>query len=246
MTGAFYRTLARDAARRYPPRDRYARHFAFGKLTRDPAFRALLERGLLPREGALLDLGCGQGVLVALLLAARESHARGDWPQGWSAPPNPRRMRGIDWAPRDVLRARQAAGADAEFIEGDIRSADFGRADTVVALDVLHYIDFPAQEVVLARVRAALEGGGVLLLRVANASRSLRFHFTVAMDRLAMAMRGQRFPRLWSRPAAEWRERLAALGFAVEDLPMSEGTPFANVLLVARYHPRTPAPSSPS
>ena len=54
MTAAFFRTLARDAARRYPARDRYARHFAFGKLTGDPAFRHLLEQGLIPRstEGA--------------------------------------------------------------------------------------------------------------------------------------------------------------------------------------------------
>lgn len=246
MSGEFYRALARDAARRYPPRDRYARHFAFGKLTRDPAFRQLLERGLLPPGGALLDLGCGQGVLAALLLAARERHARGDWPQGWQAPPNPQAMRGIDFAPRDVVRARHAAGEAAEFVEGDIRSADFGRADAVVALDVLHYIDYPAQEAVLERVRAALADGGVLLLRVANASRSLRFRFTVAVDQLAMLLRGQSFPRLWCRPAAEWRERLAALGFAVENLPMSHGTPFANVLLVARYHPRSPAqPSRP-
>ena len=38
----------------------------------------------------------------------------------------------------------------------------------------------------------------------------------------------------WGRPLAEWIALLHALGFAVESsAPMSQGTPFANVLLVA-------------
>jgi SAM-dependent methyltransferase len=235
VTAAFYRTLARDAARRYP-RDLYARHFAFGKLTRDPVFRHLLEHGLLPAHGSILDLGCGQAVLAALLLAARERHARGEWPAQWPPPPQLRRSRGIDLGPRDVRRARHAGGDAWDFVTGDIRTADFGRADAVVILDVLHYIDFAAQEAVLRRVCTALEDGGVLLLRVADASASLRFRVTVAVDRFSMGIRGHRFGRLWSRPLAEWRDHLGQLGFEVAAAPMSQGTPFANVLLVARYH----------
>lgn len=238
MSAAFYRSLARQAARRYPARDRYARHFAFGKLTRDPAFRHLLERGLLPPGGALLDLGCGQGVLAALLLAAREQHAGGEWPAHWPPPPNPRALRGIDLLARDVERARQACGDTAQFEQGDIRAGDLGRADAVVILDVLHYIDYAAQQSVLERVRAALDGGGVLLLRVADASPTWRFRLTVAVDRLSMALRGLRLERLWCRALEDWVRCLAALGFDVAAAPMSDGTPFANVLLVARYDRR--------
>jgi len=35
-------------------------------------------------------------------------------------------------------------------------------------------------------------------------------------------------------PLAERRRQLESLGFTVEERPMSEGTPFANVLLSAR------------
>lgn len=246
MSERFFRALARDAAARYPARDRFARHFAFGKLTRDPAFRHLLERGLIPQGARLLDLGCGQGVLEALLLSAREHHARGDWPASWPAPPAPRVMRGVDLRSRDVVRAQAACGREAAFLRGDIRGADFGEVDTVVILDVLHYIDFDAQREVLRRVRASLEPRGVLLLRVGDASDSIRFRITVAVDRIVMRARGHRLPRVWCRPLGDWMRELDALGFAVEAIPMSDGTPFANVLLRARYDGSAAVPATGS
>jgi hypothetical protein len=121
------------------------------------------------------------------------------------------------------------------IIAGDIRSTEFPHADTVVILDVLHYIDYEEQAEVLGRVRAALGRGGLVLLRVGDESPSLRFRYTLFIDRLSMGLRGLRLPRLWCRPVASWKAELEKLGFAVRTEPMSEGTPFANVLLTARY-----------
>lgn len=236
MSDAFFPALAREAAGRYDRRDRFAHHFARGKLAGDPAFRALLARGLIPQGARLLDLGCGQGVLAAILLAAQASHARGQWPAEWPAPPNPREIRGIDSSRRDVGRAA-AAVPEARFECADIRTARFGEADAVVILDVLHYIGADAQRDVLQRTRDALRGGGFLLLRVADADGSLRFRYTIFIDHAVTMLRGHGFARFHCRPLAEWKRLLESLGFRVEAAPMSEGTPFANVLLVARYDP---------
>ena len=233
MTQEFFRRLAREAAERYPARDRFGRGFARGKLSGDPAFRYLLEQGLVPPGARILDLGAGQGVLAALLAAVT---ACADWPPGWPAAPRGTRVRGIEIARRDVERAR-AAATGMEIVQGDIRTAPFGEADVCVLLDVLHYLDREAQDQVLARVRGALERGGVLILRVADPEMGMRFHVTHAADRLGMALRGRFFVRHCHRPLPAWRDALAALGFDVEIAPMSEGTPFANFLLVARYHP---------
>lgn len=233
MTDAFFRELAKAAALRYDARDRFARHFAFGKLTRDPVFRYLLVRGLLPRDARILDLGCGQGLLAALLAQARVQE---NWPGTWAPAPNPVAYLGIDAARRDVERAAHAGGDGASFVCGDIRSTNFGSANAVVILDVLHYVDYAAQEDVLRRVRAALAGGGVLLLRVADESDSRRFRWTLWVDRLSMALRGRRLAPYHCRPLEQWKDMLEALGFVVEAVPMSAGTPFANVLLVGRYH----------
>jgi SAM-dependent methyltransferase len=236
VSDAFFRTLARDAAARYPAHDRFARHFAFGKLTRDPVFGHLVARGLIPSRARVLDLGCGQGLVAALLAAARG--ANGAWPAGWAPAPDAIEFRGIDLLQRDIERAAHANGGGAQFTCGDIRAADFGSADVVLILDVLHYIDYAAQEDVLRRVRSALGTGGVLLLRVGDASGSLRFKYTLWIDRAVMALRGHRLERLYCKPLARWVKQLEDLGFAVEAAPMSAGTPFANVLLVARYYSR--------
>ena len=243
MTDPSFRALAKDAASLYPARDRFARHFAVGKLTRDPAFAHILRQGLVPRGGRVLDLGCGQAVLAALFDAARRAHARGQWIEGWAPPANPSQFHGIDLMPRDVDRAMNVARAadgymHARFVTGDIRTTPFPPSDAVVILDVLHYIDYDAQADVLRRVREALGGGGVLLLRVGDESPSLRFRYTVAVDRFVMALRGHRLARLYSKPLARWKAELRDLGFRVEPRPMSGGTPFANVLLVARYDGR--------
>jgi len=225
-----FRVLAKRAARRYPKSDRFARHFAYFKLAGDPAFRHLLESGLLAGRERLLDLGCGQGMLEALLAAVREDAAA--WPSGWPPPPDPRSVRGIELDPRAAGRARSAADERTTIDRDDIRTAAFGEADAIVILDVLHYIEPAAQDAVLERAAAALARGGVLLLRVADEKPTLRFRVTIAIDRLSLRLRGGRPGRYHCRPLEDWKRRLAQVGFRIEARPMSAGTPFANVLLV--------------
>lgn len=232
MSADAFRALAKRAARRYPKGDRFARHFAYFKLTGDPAFRCLLESGLLAGRERLLDLGCGQGMLEALLAAVREGAAA--WPSGWPPPPAPHSVRGIELDPRDAGRARSVADDRTTIDTGDIRTTAFGEADAIVILDVLHYIEPAAQDAVLERAAAALARGGVLLLRVADAKPTLRFRVTIAIDRFSLRLRGGRPRPYHCRPLEDWKRRLAEVGFRLETRPMSAGTPFANVLLVGR------------
>ena len=212
---------------------RFAYYFARGKLRADPVFHAILELGLLCGRPHLLDLGCGQGLLAAWLRAAAHCHERGAWPATWPPAPCPQSMRGIELVAREVARARCALGPDCEVLEADIRSAPFGSADAVVILDVLHYLPAQSQREVLQRVRAALPPGGLLLLRVGDAGGGLRFRYGQWSDKLVMLLRGHAFVAQHCRSVAQWRELLLECGFDSEARPMSQGTPFANVLLIA-------------
>jgi SAM-dependent methyltransferase len=211
----------------------FAYHFARGKLRTDPVYRAILERGLLLGRTRVLDLGCGQGLLAAWLKAAEDCYERGSWPLAWPPPPQALATQGLELMARDVARARCAFGSDCVVSQADIRTTAFGTADAVVMLDVLHYMSPDAQLEILQRVRAALPTRGLLLLRIGDAAGGLRFHYGQWSDRLIMLLRGHSAGPQYCRSVAQWRALLRQCGFDSEAKPMSQGTPFANVLLVA-------------
>ena len=236
---SFVRNLIDQAAAPYRRGGQYAWRFARGKLGGDPAFAALLARGLLTGRERVLDIGSGQGLLTAWLLAAQESAQQGQWPKEWPAAPAPASVHGIELMQHDVDRANQALRTavqqgTASFVAADMREAEFGKADAVVILDVLHYVPIADQDRVLRRVRASLDRGGVLLLRIGDQAGGLRFWISYWVDAVVTSLRGHRLTRLHCRTLSQWQEALRALGFEVQVQPMSEGTPFANVMLVAR------------
>lgn len=234
MTDALFREMVEAAALSYRRSGRYAWHFAKGKLGGDPVFRFLLRTPVLPSAGRLLDLGCGQGVLMALLRSAAARHAEGAWPADWPPPPRNLDLQGVELGFRRARTAQAALGDGATVVRGDIREVPLPRSRAIVILDVLLYLGRDDQARVLARCAEALEPGGVLVLREADAGAGVRFSVTRWAERAACWSRGQWRQPLLYRPAPEWAALLRGLGFTVAMTPMSSGTPFGNVLFVAR------------
>ncbi|CAL62982.1 Conserved hypothetical protein, putative S-adenosyl-L-methionine-dependent methyltransferase [Herminiimonas arsenicoxydans] len=239
MSSEAIRQLLNTACNPYRQAGRFAWHFSHGKLSRDPVFKGMLELGLLPdgNEIKVLDIGCGQGLLASWLLSAQEQCAKGEWPSGWSAAPAIAHVHGIELMPRDVERAQRAlqpVTARASFEVGNMCTAQFPPSDAVVILDVLHYVDFPAQDEVLRKVHGCLPENGVLLLRVGDAAGGLPFKISNWVDNIVTSIRGHKTLPTFCRTLADWQRNITALGFSVQSIPMNIGTPFANILLVCK------------
>jgi SAM-dependent methyltransferase len=235
---AAWRRLHRAATAPYRKAGNFAWHFARGKLGHDPVFRGLVERGLIGEDRhRVVDIGCGQGLFASLLSAMGTMQSRlGQWLASWPATPAVTNYTGIELMSRDVVRAESSIGhlgSAPRFVCADMRTAALPPCDLVVILDVLHCVDFEAQEGVLGRVHAAMQPGGRLLLRVGDAASRRGFAISQWVDRTVTRIRGHRVSPTWGGPLADWTVLLQRHGFSVHSIPMSKGTPFANVLLVA-------------
>lgn len=103
------------------------------------------------RPGSILDLGCGPGLYVNRL--ARLGH----------------RCVGVDFGPASVAYAAEEAdrlGLQSQFIEGDVRSTEFGSGYELVMMLYGEFNIFTCAdaELILRKAYSALADGGILLL----------------------------------------------------------------------------------
>ncbi len=106
--------------------------------------------------------------------------------------------------------------------------------NSVVMLDVLHYLTPAERTQFLTRVAEAIPAGGVAIVRDAVRDGSWRYRATFVQEVFSRAIGWLRVPRL-SFPAAEevvapFRDR----GFGIDIRPMWGRTPFNNYLFVFR------------
>ena len=238
------RTLARDtAAVYYGPRFSLRSHhysmFARGKVGHDPIYIAILERGLIHDHARVLDLGCGQLLIAALLQSASARFTHGEWPATWPAPPRHVTCHGIELR-ADVVRFSKHALTGMGTVEwGDLNTATLHVNDVTIMLDVIHYLDPAAQERLLQRIADALVPGGILITRVADTLAGFSYLVTRVGDQMITLVRGllggsPTWPKFHTRPLVQWRALIERFGFELETVPMSQGTPFANVMIIAR------------
>lgn len=106
---------------------------------------------LLPREGRFYDLGCGYGFMTYML--------------HWSAPG--RVFTGIDYDEEKIETAQNnfLRDEDINFEQGDLTQIELQPCDGIIIADVLHYLLPEQQEALLEKAYAALNKGGVLIVR---------------------------------------------------------------------------------
>ncbi len=106
---------------------------------------------LVPAQGHVLDLGCGYGFLAHMLHMLEPE----------------RRVTAVDYDLEKIETARSGflKSEGLEFIHADVTKFEFGRYDSIIMSDVLHYLTSGEQMDVIARCLDALQAGGQLIIR---------------------------------------------------------------------------------
>jgi 2-polyprenyl-6-hydroxyphenyl methylase/3-demethylubiquinone-9 3-methyltransferase len=204
------------------------RWFVRGRLASAP-LAAMAERAV---GGDWLDVGCGHGVLLALLLA-RDPGAR---------------LVGIDPDERKIAWARRSIGQSPNVelhactIEelAERRPADF---DTVLVADVLYLLSAAAWTPFLAAARRLLRANGRLVLKEAEDDGSWRVTKALLQEKLMVHLlrRTTSSGAVGFAPRGVLTSAVEAAGFAIDEVvPLARGYTTPHLLLVARALDRAP------
>jgi uncharacterized protein (DUF2062 family)/2-polyprenyl-3-methyl-5-hydroxy-6-metoxy-1,4-benzoquinol methylase len=227
---AWFMELVRRASDRYIGTSVTAWEFARFKLRGDPLYRSALLGGLLPSGGTLVDVGCGQGLTLALFAEASAAMRSHSWPPREPTPPVFDRMIGVELRARAAMLARRALEGAADVVHGDARTLDTLQARAVLIFDVLHMIGPKDQEALLSSIVSSLEPGGVLLIREADRAAGWRFSMVRVGNRLKALASGSWRHEFYFRTRAEWLELFARHGLAADVQSADAGRPLANLL----------------
>ena len=198
------------------------RLFVRGRLATAP-----LEVLAARAEGTrLLDVGCGHGVLVALLAVGSPGR------QVVGIDPDERK---IDWARASVGRLPnvELRACTIETLAAERPSA----FDTVIVVDVLYLLAAAAWRPFLAAAHELLRPGGVLVLKEAEDDGSWRVKKALFQEQLMVRMlrRTHSSGAVGFAPRATLEAAVRSAGFTIEDVvPLARGYSTPHLLIVAR------------
>ena len=225
---------AERLALRYAPRyetvpaERGRFHYVRVKLQSDPICRLVADIAGA-RDGALgqvLDIGTGRGQMALMLLELGRATS----------------AHGFDWDAAKIAEANAAAKVEgtghrplaATFTQGDATQTELEPADTVLIIDVIHYLTLAEQDDLLRRAARAVRPGGRLLVREADTERGWRSWITLGEELFFTAVRFNKGARVKFRPAREIAAVLGGEGLRCEIRPAWGKTPFCNVLILGQ------------
>jgi 1-acyl-sn-glycerol-3-phosphate acyltransferase len=139
----------RKVGRLYRYQGTSVEQFVYWKMKLDALFPAL--DSVVPRQGYILDLGCGYGMATHWLATFTDE----------------RTFLGVDYDEDKIRVARRTAPDHPRirFETADILEYEYPPCDVILLLDVLHYWQPAKQQRILTKARQALRPGGRLVLR---------------------------------------------------------------------------------
>lgn len=121
---------------------------------------------MLPKEGVIIDLGCGCGIFTNFLAATRPK----------------RKIIAMEFN-QDKIRIANKGFPNITYLTEDITKTKVPKADAIVLMHILHHLNsYQEQEELLKVCVDRLKKGGVLLIDEVYNQPSWKRHFTRVVD----------------------------------------------------------------
>jgi 2-polyprenyl-6-hydroxyphenyl methylase/3-demethylubiquinone-9 3-methyltransferase len=175
----------------------------------------------LPKEGKILDLGCGVGIfsnILSLLSPARK-------------------VEGIDADSNKIKAAGAASGGRGNLTFSARRMEDFRGSgyDAIVISDALYLVPYARQEEVLKNCFSGLSDKGVLLIKEVDKRPLWKFIFNLVQETLAVrVLRFTKAGGFFFRSRSEYESLLSGIGFKVEVLSLDKGFAYPHIAYLCR------------
>lgn len=212
------RVVRRKVNRLYRYQGKFVEPFVYWKMRRDPVFAAL--DGVVPRQGFILDLGCGYGMATHWLASFTEE----------------RKFLGVDYDEDKIRVAQRTAPHNPRitFEHADLLEMEYPPCDAILLLDVLHYWTPEKQQLILGKARCALRPGGRLILRDGARADSAAHQRVHRWEQFATRLGLNRTKDgLHFLTQAELESAIQRAGFAGWEIKRAGGRD-SNLMLVAR------------
>jgi 2-polyprenyl-3-methyl-5-hydroxy-6-metoxy-1,4-benzoquinol methylase len=172
----------------------------------------------VPAEGAVLDIGCGHG-LVSNILALTGPE---------------RRVLGIDLDPRKISAAQQTIGqrTNIRFELGDATRLPAGRYRAVTIADVMYLIPEATQRAILVSIAEALVPGGVLVWKSQIRQPRWKYAITYGQEWLMTKLGPTHGAGLFFMDREESLDAIRAAGLRPAAVAMPSMRPYTDILFL--------------
>jgi len=165
---------------------------------------------LFPLEGKFVDLGCGNGLFPNILSLG-----------------SPRRkITGIDLDKKKLALAEKTKKPESliDYAAGDAADADYPEADVFSLVDVLYLIPYEKQVTVLRKCAAALNPGGILIVKEMAARPRWKYIWNLIQETAAVKIIGFTLgERFFFRSSGDFQSLFSDLGFKVRTVALDKG-----------------------
>jgi 2-polyprenyl-6-hydroxyphenyl methylase/3-demethylubiquinone-9 3-methyltransferase len=176
----------------------------------------------LPKQGLILDLGCGYGVFSHLVSIAS---------------PN-RIVVGIDMASHRIEVAKKSMDLmrNVEFYAEDIKKTQIPQCDAIILIDVLYMLSYQEQEQMLTQCYEKLYNGGTLVIK--DNAKSPRWKYAymyieeMIKTRLKIYGMESRKSLLCHWDTEDFLVLLGKIGFKASIIPLKSHLPYPGVFYI--------------